>query len=173
MNLPPDPKRYIDSKGSIVFRTPLNWNEIVNRVKNNDLNFGRSKEGLEEYRKFKSQIDNEWCSMENYIKHIYFDYPVKNKIIDGKTLKYVDEFKKLTNGKKEIVLRENDFPYNFTDDIIHWVVWTSSGVPYADVTAKVNEKFPAENFEVVLMENPNKTIKGVDHLHVFARKKYF
>lgn len=41
MNLPPDPKRYIDSKGSIVFRTPLNWNEIVNRVKNNDLNFGR------------------------------------------------------------------------------------------------------------------------------------
>ena len=36
-----DPKRYYDNDGSVVYISPLDWEETKLRISKNDLNFGR------------------------------------------------------------------------------------------------------------------------------------
>jgi len=112
----------------------------------------------------------EWFSIDSYCRHVYFKLPVLYKIQDGVKKKYVDETTKLSVTGNEVVLCKNDFPYHFDAGIDHWVLWSAVEPSEEEVGVLVEEKFPKAEFDVLIMNNPNKTIKTIFHLHIYARK---
>lgn len=174
INLPPDPKRYIDHTGSIVFISPLSWAEVKERVESGDLNFGRSQEGLKEYKSFKTEVCQEWFSIDSYCRHRYFNLPYTLREADGFKKKYVDESNDSNEGDEKdnaVVFCKNDYPYYFEPDVIHWVLWSIREPPSDRIEALITHRFPRDCYDTLVMENPNKTVKSVYHLHIFARKK--
>ena len=74
---------------------------------------------------------------------------------------------------KPTVIIKNPFPYHVHEDISHWNLWSISELVETDYRSFIDRKFPAQEFDVLVMENPTslKSVKTVYHLHIFVRKR--
>lgn len=73
--------------------------------------------------------------------------------------------------ENRLVICENDYPYYFTEGIGHSVLWSLKQPTKEEISNAVKDCFPEDIYDVIVMENPYKTVKNVYHLQIFYRKK--
>lgn len=65
----------------------------------------------------------------------------------------------------EWTLTLNKYPYHFTDDTLHYIIWYRWNVRYDDLKDILDE-IGAVHFE---NEQSEKSISTIDHIHVFLK----
>ena len=163
---------------------PIGWPELVDIVeKENSLaKLSRNVQQQKEYTIYRRELLKEWKSVYDHILVSKFDFErrlVRNDLPQGEDrndqvwvayppLDEVREIKK--------VLKPNDFPYYFADDIEHWCLWKLC----EDVTddeieeAKMDlQTMYGDIVTYVSWRNPPhlKSLPDIDHIHLVCRRE--
>lgn len=110
--------------------------------------------------------------------------PLKRDIKIQELYKSQDSFKiynfkqKILKNNNEYVLILNDFPYNISDDILHYVLWIKNDNDHdfkfiQNKIVKLSRKLQLMyNYEFVFSYNikENKSIQDIVHWHVFIKQ---
>jgi len=113
----------------------------------------------------------------DYIKHHILGYPIHltneipPRIIADDPDPTSTTTTTLDDDQSRLVLRLNDFPYHLEENIHHYVLWSKSTLSEKDIHDIVQSKLP--NHEYLYFINPpsKKTLPGIEHAHILARKK--
>ena len=111
----------------------------------------RSKELKVVYDDYLEDIKNQWGSSSDLILSDVFGFKVETgengkKIVDKTDLNKRGTIYKITKNK---------FPYNFTNNVVHYLVWVLNG--------EVTQSHLDETIEIIQKENKNRKIKNKVH----------
>lgn len=128
----------------------LTWDEIHKVISRNEL-FERDPETMQTYQQYKDELQEKGIDISHYVGTSLFP---------------------LTKPE-DFAITLNNYPYSLQEDIINYVVWLNPRTTLTDT--KYQELL--EHLRVVLgdfliKQNPmeNKSVKGVEHFHVFSKK---
>jgi len=79
---------------------------------------------------------------------------------------------KLTVNELGYFLMQNDFPYDFTDDIIHYVFWYKNYITMQQAQEIINTLIHVGLENIIVCENNAdiKSVHDIEHYQVFCRK---
>lgn len=68
---------------------------------------------------------------------------------------------------------DNEFPYAFSPDVIHKVIWSADELTIEEYRLCLNKHFSDADYDIVMFINPihQKSVAGVHHGHALMRKK--
>lgn len=120
----------------------------------------RNQEVNDAYINYKTNILQEWVSIEDIIKVKYLG---ASFLINPYGLKYAIEI-----NQPRYSLQPNKYPYDINKNIKHMVLWATVPLNFDEIESilikELNQKFFW--FEQNLI---NKSVKGIWHVHVFVR----
>ncbi|KAJ3176168.1 hypothetical protein HK101_010489 [Irineochytrium annulatum] len=101
------------------FQGALSWDEIAAVVRDDRPDkFSRFPDVLAGYIKWRADMDEHYCSAADFIKIEVLAYPY---VVESGRKRATGGFD--PPGLKDLVLRENDFPYAMKEGIRHFVLW--------------------------------------------------
>lgn len=126
----------------------LTWNILSEFNENNPpkQSLGRSKYIEDKYSIFRNEIVNEYGSVSNYLN------------------------KTLFTNNEQFVLKQNDFPYNTSNNIKHYILWINPkyNLYIDDIILKEKLELFFKNKYVFFRNNSdNKSIPSIEHYHIF------
>lgn len=146
------------------------FSEVEEIVRSGHLEkLGRSSEGQAKYSVYKDLVLQEWKTVGDLVLASRFQlhYDMTN---DGK--KYVP----LPNPSKPIsnlILLENEYPYNFEEGIIHFILWKlDDEVSEDDITQAsedIRSKHQVENMVHYINPPQLKSVLNVHHAHIVVK----
>ena len=177
--------------------TPMSWAAVTSIVSNPEQLYllGRSPTDLKDYVDRMEVIKETYNSVSDYIRITKFGYlPVK--VDDGDKIKAV-----VDNGMEEVVIKleQNDYPYNFDDGIVHYILWkcitttpttttctttsttttnaaaattnNDNDITTGEIKSSINKLLEGGAIECCHWINPIelKSIKDFHHAHILAR----
>lgn len=171
--------------------TPLNWYQAEDVIRNNELGkFKRSFEELTKYRQHRANLKRQGIPSINKLlaDELGWVQVDKNyKIISKENLKAKST--KLLNHSDDIKITMNRFPYHFTKDIAHLLVWTKIPIsndpksPIGDISPQTRRTInnyitklfvstygiPQENILWFRNWTELQSIKEFSHIHVLIK----
>jgi hypothetical protein len=173
--------------------SPITWRQANKYIQTGRLSsLLRSRQQLQRYDYWIQDCLGRYHSVGDYIKHIVLGWPVSwvtddsvpagptavlsNNAADPNPRQRLRAY--LPSGGNcnasdeetiQIVLRQNDFPYNFHQDVIHYVLWSNrDNLDSQFVERYVGEAFPRQRHQWLWFCNPSsrKSIKDVWHVHI-------
>jgi hypothetical protein len=150
----------------------LSWKQVKDIILAGDLHLlGRSSSQQETYDRFRKQVKEEWETLSDYLFSTKLGY---EKTISSSTGKYM-AFKPLSSLEK-LVLLPNDFPYNFEDGIIHFILWKVGNVITDDeINDIINQEFNSgsrySDYAVYINPSHLKSIPDIEHAHILFHVK--
>lgn len=152
---------------------PLGWQEIIGYIDTNQLqNLSRHKNGEEVYKNNMKDINNKYNTIDDYIYDTIFGYPTF--INNGKISVMKD-----INVSELPILRLNDYPYYFEENVCHYILWHTQEFSDSVIEKLLEEKLPyilnkpfvKKNYDYVYWVNPVnlKSVKNIWHAHVVIR----
>ncbi len=120
----------------------------------------RSQENQELYDKFKKSVLKEYQTMEDYIKIVYLNY--NSSGIKKRAIK--------TANSLQYKLLKNPYPYDFGDNISHYVLFSTKKLSKEKQLEIINENI---NKKFIYFTNPydKRSIKNLWHLHILVYQK--
>lgn len=173
----------------------LSFEEIQNMVRVGDYSlFLRTKEMEDRYTERRTQILDEWATIEDNIRCRFLGgIPGINK--EGRKI-CSDESQDLHSSRYKPsvpALTLNEFPYHVASDVTHYVLWNplplthdqirehlgilstpeTKQVDTTDTTGATNALTLPSTCNIVFFEQEhrNKSVKGVWHIHIFVRER--
>nr|XP_039250403.1 uncharacterized protein YPL067C-like [Styela clava] len=155
------------------------WDEIAENISQGDLNFDRTQKVADIYRDHRRHLAKEWLDLNSYIKHRYLKYPYSMKIVsEVDDSGNIEEYEKKYVSPdaeyrgKRIVMADNEFPYAFSPEISHKVIWSVEDLCAEDYRQFVNRDYPEEDYDIMVFVNPVhlKSVRGVHHGHALIRR---
>ena len=129
-----------------------NWNHLKKSINpdNNLYKFQRKDEIEQNYKRFRMKITN------------IFEYLNNELFQDG----------------KKLVFKKNDFPYDFDDNIIHYLVWINPSIKHLPNKTQL-KTFIEKEFQnldrnicdYICFKNNiiNKSVETIEHYHVLIK----
>lgn len=130
----------------------ITFDDLQSALQNNNYQkLYRSKQDKIIYDEYLKYIKNEWYSSSDIILADVFGFNIN---IDNNGRKYVN--KSILNEQKIIYkVMENKFPYNFDNNIVHYLIWILNGT--------VTQTLLDIGLETIQKQHPHKLIKN--HVH--------
>tara|TARA_Y100000590_G_scaffold470766_1_gene669739 strand:- start:23403 stop:23801 length:399 start_codon:yes stop_codon:yes gene_type:complete len=130
--------------------TMLTWSVLSQFNENNPPThaLGRTSEVELKYSKFRHKILSKYDSVSQYL---------------NKTLFTNDE---------DFIIKKNDFPYNTTKDIHHYILWINpkNDAYFTNETIKYNLELFFKNKYIFFKNNrDNMSIEAIKHYHIFLK----
>lgn len=155
----------------------LPWETVSSRVKNdNELIFGRTKGTMDSYLAHKAKVNREWRDINSYCKHRMLGYPYSTETVTNE--KGMEELRKYVPDDADcpgerVKIMENEFPYAFSSDVLHKVIWSADELTIEEYRRHLNKHFSDADYEIEMYINPPqlKSVPGVHHGHGFMRKR--
>ncbi|KAJ1772056.1 hypothetical protein IW140_006588 [Coemansia sp. RSA 1813] len=148
---------------------PVSWKRFKELVDAGNLEpLGRSYSLQDKYEEYRAETMLKYGSMANYLTtHVLADFVAETKVPE------FDPQAPLTST--DFMFRANDFPYYFSDNVEHWVLWCKKqlhpgfGAPEAAIRAIV-DRFGSD-VEWRYFVNPVKkqSVPQLSHAHVFVK----
>ena len=128
----------------------LTWNVLSQFNENNPPTYalGRTKEVEHKYTEFRQRIVDKYESVSHYLNETLF-----------------------TNDEP-FLIKKNDFPYNTTEDIQHYILWINphNDDYFTNETVKNKlELFFKSKYIFFKNNSNNQSIKSIQHYHIFER----
>ncbi|KAJ2551031.1 hypothetical protein EV175_003840 [Coemansia sp. RSA 1933] len=150
---------------------PVSWKRFKELVDAGNLEpLGRSYSLQDKYEEYCDEINLKYGSMANYLTH--------HVLIDFVAETMVPEFNPQAplSASTDFMFRANDFPYYFSDNVEHWVLWCKKQLhpgfkaPAAAVQA-ISDRFGSD-VEWRYFVNPLKkqSVPQLSHAHVFIKR---
>ncbi len=147
----------------------MSFQEIKDIIANDKLDvLGRSVEQQEQYDKFCIQVlRKEWCSTADYILHTKFGVPTATCEDHKKAAikPFPEEYQ-----TERLVLLENDFPYYFESNVLHYILWKLNGITstseISDAIDTLKSKYSIEDATFFINPPHLKSIPEIDHAHI-------
>jgi hypothetical protein len=133
---------------------PIDWIQLQEIISGSgDICIKRSLDKESKYRQFQIEVLEKYESLKSFI--------LCNKIIPS--------------VGQSFYLTSNDFPYNLTSDISHFIIWnTSEEKPTLDMYKKfASECIDYDTYHCLFLVNADihQTIPDIFHCHVFLKEK--
>jgi hypothetical protein len=136
------------------------FEELQVIINNNQLEkLVRSKECEQIYTEHMKQVRLKYGNVENYLNATLFRQDC-------------------AQIGHEIVLRQNDFPYDLPDGVYHYLLWSNckgSGTPTTlsreFIESYLTISFPSTHYQTLFFVNPAalQSIPGIFHAHILLR----
>lgn len=101
------------------------------------------------YQAHKERMIAEWGSMDEYMKKNIIDNMILFKLI------------------------ENNYPYHLEDGMEQFVLWSEKKLSSGQITDIIDDAFSDKDYVWFDNKVENKSIPGIEHVHVITRKKEF
>nr|QYA18610.1 HIT domain-containing protein [Clandestinovirus] len=147
------------------------FEQLKSWIQNSDVSqLGRTQKVTDDYKEFMSMVKQEWNSIDDYIMFRVFQGQF---VIDEETGKRKVSFDPSEEKSPRASLVKNDFPYNVSHDVQHYVLWSTQRLDNEQVASTLSKLLPSKRYEVVWFENTPalKSVKNVWHAQVFSRAK--
>lgn len=154
-------------------RVALEWEELVDIIvtERNLHRLSRSVPQQIKYELFRTQMQKEWRSMDDYVLYTKFGM---EKIKGNEEVDSRWRVIHTPTSENRYLLCRNDFPYHFSTGIEHYVFWKLGG----DVIPEEIEQAKQELIKltgatgVLHWRNPPSTrsVPDIDHIHILCRK---
>ncbi|KAJ2402592.1 hypothetical protein GGI23_000609 [Coemansia sp. RSA 2559] len=164
-------KRDDTSGGRVGISQPVPWKRFKELVDAGNLEpLGRSYSLQDKYEEYNAEKRLKYGSVANYLtRHVLADFIAETMVPD------FDPQAPLA-ASTDFMFRANDFPYYFSDNVEHWVLWCKKQLypgfeaPAAAVQAIV-DKFGSD-VEWRYFVNPVKkqSVPQLSHAHVFVKR---
>jgi hypothetical protein len=122
-----------------------------------------------------NQIENEWLSMDDYIRYMIFGFKAK---INQQNKKQISDSQLVSLS--DWVFAESEFKYNLIPTSNHWILWSSKfkqneKLINQDLIDEINNELinklsimiGSDNFDFAWYKNPKPTINEFFHVQVF------
>ena len=135
---------------------------------------GRKSSDLEKYHNATKKMKETYVSVSDFIRIDKFNF---SSSLDASTNKLQASVPNSASPTTAPLLKlvVNDFPYNFSPDVTHMVLWKvgEGAITGSEIEAAVEELRREGAEECSWWINPPhlKSIKDLDHAHILARKK--
>ena len=139
----------------------------------------RSEQEEQKYEIYKKDINTHWKSVVDHILHTKFQFE-KCQVSDDNESNIIwkaqPSLSEITTVKYALCL--NEFPYNFEDDIEHWVLWkTLSAVTDEDICKAKDSLIQMAGSDDYAVDdllhwiNPLqlKSIPEIEHCHIVVK----
>ncbi len=153
-----------------VFMEKKSFEDIEEIVRTGHLEvLGRSQEDEEKYQAYKRHVLLEWKTVGDLIlvTHFGLQWDVDN---EGK--KFVP-FPNPVVASQNIKCLKNDFPYNFENDTLHFIVWRLDGeVETNDIMSALEDlktRFTILKYTCYINPPHLKSVLNVHHAHIVAK----
>lgn len=129
---------------------------------------GRSLAQQTEYRTFREKLNGEWASIADYVmvSKLSFRDSVNAQ---GKRVAVIPDDK-----ENRTILLQNDFPYYFTDDVGHYVLWKIGGELLPSeieaAQAEIRDNLGAVDSTFYINPPTLKSILDIEHAHILFKK---
>lgn len=139
----------------LILKEPIHWQELVNivsRLKDRTINtmcLGRSKEVQDKYSRFIRDVESSGMTM-------------RDMIIDE-----ISQYSTYVSGDISFKITKNRFPYYFTPNLLHMLIWTDNNI--FDIINLLEDNDINEFFNFVIFNNSGK-IRSIDtnHYHLIT-----
>ncbi len=117
------------------------------------------------YEQHTAKVLMKYNTLTDYILHTVFGYPSQLNSC-GKIVVEIP-----TNAGSEIRLVENDFPYNYTDEVKQFVLWSLKKLTIKDTEEFIRNGLASLGYEEYCwaINEVFQTIPVIWHVHVFAK----
>ncbi|KAI9021634.1 hypothetical protein CLU79DRAFT_752541 [Phycomyces nitens] len=132
------------------------WEEICHFVVTNQITLLRRNRTDEEvYRQWLTETLPKYNSIEDYL--------LKEKL----------HFSDSVDGKPNVIILPNDFPYSVDPGIKHILLWSQAPLSTEYVIELLEENYGSKKWEWVYFVNPPETqsVRLLPHVHVFMRPR--
>ena len=132
-------------------KTMITW-KVLSQFNENSppiLALGRTNEVEHKYTEFRQRIVGTYGSVSHYLNRTLF-----------------------TNDEP-FVINKNDFPYNTTEDIHHYILWINphNDNYFTNETIKHKLELSFKSKYIFFKNNSNnQSIKSIQHYHIFLRR---
>jgi hypothetical protein len=113
---------------------------------------------------------NIYCKKSHVIKYrLWRSYNNTNKYNLDKMTDKFSYFKEMVQNKindEDYIITENNYPYNISDDILHYIIWCNKN-PY-EIKKILDKKYKSYVFFRNIYKH--KSIKNIEHYHIFIKK---
>ena len=126
----------------------------------------RTRKQLQEYQDWCRTIQKTYLTQTDYLKHKIYNCPVY-RCPETQLLRCGPLQPQSDNVK--IILRLNDFPYNFRhEEVMHYCLWSDRELAPPFIESYLRVSFPANQY--VFFENPRlkRSIPDLFHVHVLV-----
>lgn len=158
--------------------TTLDWEALQRYIEHGRFDeLGRSKDLLLEMNDHMHKVKEEYASVRDYILGKFFQLPlVEVDVEEPDSIK--DSASPISKGrKKQAIIRKddmgrlafalNDFPYNFTPNIKHYILWSLKPLTDEEIRDHISKLLTKGERYLVFSNLPFKqSIKDVFHVHV-------
>lgn len=142
---------------------------------------GRRPEQLASYHDWTQQCRQTYQTVGDFIRHKILGFPVDWTTDGSLQLKRVLYTPPISAAmrQKRLILRLNDFPYSFTDDLLHYCLWSDSEWTSEEIERYLRLSFWLHDIDVPLESNgliwfmnsvERKSIRDVWHIHVIVKR---
>jgi hypothetical protein len=141
----------------------MDFLQIKEIAENNELEkLGRNEEGARVYREWKEDALKVYESTEDFILVNLFGAATRTTNM-GKLKASMKETTEIS-----IILRQNDFPYHFAPNVIHYCLWSNT-----ELLEDLIERYLKTTFNNYVWFNnpaPLKSILGIFHIHIIVKE---
>lgn len=115
-------------------------------------------------------LQNIYCTNNHVIKYpLWRSSKNTNKYnLDKMTNKFSDFEEKIKNKitDKGYIITENDYPYNVSSDVLHYIIWCNKN------PSEIKKILDTKYRKYVFFRNlyKYKSIKRIEHYHIFIKK---
>uniref|UniRef100_A0A0G4FA60 Uncharacterized protein n=1 Tax=Chromera velia CCMP2878 TaxID=1169474 RepID=A0A0G4FA60_9ALVE len=156
-----------------VSRVQMNWKEVWTAVHEiGDLELlARSEDQVRHYMKSTQEMLTRFGEVVDRVLVEILGVPQslneKGLVVAVKSEKVLEEM------KSKRVLRRNDFPYFFSEEIECFVLWTGEPIEEAEARSIAEASLDPRVYEFIIFENPVRlrSVPGVSHWHILVRTK--
>ncbi|CDK28074.1 unnamed protein product [Kuraishia capsulata CBS 1993] len=172
--------------------TPMTWEVLKEVLQTNDIaKLYRSPESLEKYRRRKQQLAEANVSVHYnlLVNQLHWAEPSPGGELKGVKLDVKATDPRLFANEDDILILENEFPYNFEKGMKHLVVWTKNFIepdPHSalgDISPETRSiiglyvkktfvdwlGYPQENILWFRNWSALQSVKSIAHIHVVIK----
>ena len=143
----------------------LEWRDISEIIASNKLELlGRNEQQQAVYEEFRSSISSNWVSISDYLYVTKFNFD-SSLNDDNKRM----AIRPSIIDKDKTYLFLNDFPYNFSSKIKHYVLWKLSPITHNEVNEKAKQlvdELNADDHVVYINPPALKSVLDIEHGHI-------
>jgi len=138
---------------------------------------GRTADVQAAMKEHMEKVKKEYASVRDYILARFFQLPVQEIDVETEQRERGTENSASKQRKKQAILTQvdleklafvlNDFPYNFTPNIKHFVLWSLAPLNDEEISKHLSRFLKADEKYLVFRNPPaRQSIKEVFHVHV-------
>ncbi|KAI3658939.1 hypothetical protein MP638_006315 [Amoeboaphelidium occidentale] len=131
----------------------MNWQELKQHIDGENYDkLQRSPEQESVYSEWRNKMKEQNIAIDVYLKKLMFP---THKLTSDEPL--------------SVILRQNDFPYNLEEGILHYVLWANKELSKDQIERYLKFSFPKS--QILWFRNPptHQTVLSLWHIHVLVK----